>query len=49
MKHLLDILDLTTEEIDALIATACDIIDDSDKYAEKCKRKKRQGVWQDVL
>ena len=40
MKHLLDILDLTTEEIDALIATACDIIDDSDKYAEKCKRKK---------
>lgn len=40
MKHLLDILDLTTEEIDALIATACDIIDDPDKYAEKCKRKK---------
>lgn len=40
MKHLLDILDLSTEEINELIATACDIIADPDKYAEKCRRKK---------
>ena len=40
MKHLIDILDLTVEEIDDLIATACDIIDNPDKYAEACKRKK---------
>ena len=40
MKHLIDILDLSLEEIDDLIATACDIIDNPDKYAESCKRKK---------
>ncbi|MBR2319462.1 MAG: aspartate carbamoyltransferase [Clostridia bacterium] len=40
MKHLIDILDLSLEEIDQLIATACDIIDNPDKYAESCKRKK---------
>ncbi len=40
MKHLIDILDLSLEEIDELIATACDIIDNPDKYAEACKRKK---------
>ena len=40
MRSLLDIVDLTVEEIDALIATANDIIADPDKYAEKCKRKK---------
>lgn len=40
MRHLLDILDLSTDEIDSLISTACDIIDDPDKYAEKCRRKK---------
>ena len=40
MKHLIDILDLSLEEIDELIATACDIIDNPDKYAESCKRKK---------
>ena len=40
MRSLIDILDLTVEEIDALIATACDIIDNPDKYAEACKRKK---------
>ena len=40
MKHLIDILDLSPEEIDELIATACDMIDNPDKYAEACKRKK---------
>ena len=40
MRSLIDILDLTVEEVDELIATACDIIADPDKYAESCKRKK---------
>ena len=36
MKHLIDILDLSTEEIDKLVATASDIIDDPKKYAHAC-------------
>ena len=40
MRHLLDIIDLSTDEIAGLIDTACDIIADRDKYAEKCRRKK---------
>ena len=40
MRSLIDILDLSLEEIDQLIATACDIIENPDKYAESCKRKK---------
>ena len=40
MKNLIDILDLSTEEIDELIDTANDIIENPSKYAEKCKRKK---------
>lgn len=40
MRSVIDILDLTTEEIDELIATANDIIKNPEKYAEKCKRKK---------
>ena len=36
MKHLIDILDLTTEEIDALIERANDIIDNPKKYANAC-------------
>ncbi|MBR1811825.1 MAG: aspartate carbamoyltransferase [Clostridia bacterium] len=40
MQHLIDILDLSTTEIDALIATAKDIIADPAKYAEKCRGKK---------
>lgn len=40
MKHLIDIMQLTTEEIDKMIETANDIIANPDKYAEKCKRKK---------
>ena len=40
MKHLIDIMQLTTEEIDEMIDTANDIIANPDKYAEQCKRKK---------
>ncbi len=40
MRSVIDILDLTVEEIDEMIATACDIIENPDKYAEACKRKK---------
>ena len=40
MKHLIDIMELTVEEIDEMIAVAKGIIADPDKYAEKCKRKK---------
>ncbi|MBQ7757856.1 aspartate carbamoyltransferase [Anaerotignum sp.] len=40
MRSLIDIVDLTVEEIDELIATANDIIANPDKYAEKCHRKK---------
>ena len=40
MRSVIDILDLSVEEINELIATACDIIDNPDKYAEACKRKK---------
>ncbi|MBQ8151831.1 MAG: aspartate carbamoyltransferase [Firmicutes bacterium] len=40
MNHLIDIMDLTVEEIQELIDTAKDIIADPDKYADKCRRKK---------
>lgn len=40
MKHLIDIMELTVEEIDEMIAVAKDIIGNPDKYAEKCRRKK---------
>ena len=40
MRSLIDIVDLTVEEIDDLIATANGIIANPDKYAEKCHRKK---------
>lgn len=40
MRSVIDILDLSTSEIEELINTACDIIENPDKYAEKCKRKK---------
>jgi len=40
MRSLIDILDLTTEEIDQLIETANDIIDNPKKYAHKCEGKK---------
>ena len=40
MRSLIDILELSVEEIDELIATAMDIIENPDKYREKCKYKK---------
>lgn len=40
MRSLINILDLSVEEIDELINIACDIIDHPDKYSEKCRGKK---------
>jgi len=40
MRSLIDILDFSVEEINELLDVANDIIDDPDKYAESCKRKK---------
>ena len=40
MRSLIDILELTTEEIDQLIATANDIIDNPAKYSETCRGQK---------
>ena len=40
MRSLIDILDLTTEEIDELIATAEDIIANPADYADCCRGKK---------
>ncbi len=40
MRSLIDIVDLTPQEIDEMINTACDIIDNPQKYSESCKGKK---------
>ena len=40
MRSLIDIAELTLQEIDSLLNTANDIIDNPQKYAEKCKGKK---------
>lgn len=40
MRSVIDILDLTVEELDELIATALDIIDNPKKYAHICEGKK---------
>ncbi len=40
MRSLIDILDLTVEELDELIASACDIIDYPEQYAHACEGKK---------
>ncbi len=40
MRNLIDILDLTTGEIDELVATANDIIANPEKFAHKCAGKK---------
>lgn len=40
MRSAIDIIDFSTEEIEELLATALDIIDDPDKYADACRRKK---------
>ena len=40
MRSLIDILDLSTEELDEMIATAMDIATNPSKYSDKCKGKK---------
>ena len=40
MRSLIDILELTTKELDELIAVAEDIIENPSKYSESCKGKK---------
>ena len=40
MKHLIDILDLTTAEIDGLVDVALDIIENPVKYQDICNHKK---------
>ena len=39
MSNLIDILDLSVEEIDGLISTANDIIENPGKYAKACEGK----------
>ena len=40
MRSLIDIKELSLQELDSLIDTALDIIDNPQKYSEKCKGKK---------
>ena len=40
MRHLIDIMDLSVEEIDSLIAKAEDIVAHPEQYREKCRYKK---------
>ena len=40
MRHLIDILDFSVEELQELIVTANDIIDNPEIYSERCKGKK---------
>ena len=40
MRSVIDILDLTTAELEGLMATALDIVAKPDDYAEICRRKK---------
>ena len=40
MRSLIDIKELSLQELDNLIATALDIIDNPQKYSEKCRSKK---------
>jgi aspartate carbamoyltransferase catalytic subunit len=39
MRNLIDIMDLSVEEIDELIKVASDIVENPEKYSEKCKHK----------
>ena len=45
MRHLIDILDFSSDEIDSLIKTADDIINNPDLYAKRCKRKIRRRIF----
>ena len=40
MRSLIDITDFSVDELDGLLHTACDIIENPDKYAESCRGKK---------
>ncbi len=40
MRSVIDILDLSVEEINELVATACDMIESPKKYSELCRGKK---------
>ena len=40
MKHLIDPMDLSMEELDHILNLAQDIIDHKEKYSELCKGKK---------
>lgn len=40
MRHLIDPMDLSVEEVDHLLVLAQDIIDNKEKYSEVCKDKK---------
>ena len=40
MRSVIDILDLTTAELESLMATALDIVAKPDDYADACRRKK---------
>jgi len=40
MRSLIDIVDFSVEELQQLLDTACDIIDNPGKYAEACKGRK---------
>ena len=40
VRNILDVVDLTVEEIDELIKSACDIIEHPAAYADKCRGKK---------
>ena len=45
MKSLIDIMELSTAEIDELTDVALDIIDNPEKYSEKCKGKKLASLF----
>ena len=40
MRSLISILDFTAEELDRLIDTAMDIIENPEEYSQKCRGKK---------
>ena len=40
MRSLIDIVDFSVEELDELLHVACDISENPEKYAEKCRHKK---------
>ena len=45
MKHVLDITDLSVEEIGRLITVAEDIIRNAEQYQDICKRKKLAALF----